>query len=77
MLCISFVPSGHREAIRLLLSKGVPVDPLNRCGTPLHLAALKGHDQAVKILLEHGADVSVSTVVVLFHYISIRASKML
>ncbi|CAL5092563.1 unnamed protein product [Urochloa decumbens] len=47
---------GHYEAVRLLLSKGVPVDPINRRGTPLHLAAAKGHDQAVKILLEHGAD---------------------
>ncbi|CAL4898031.1 unnamed protein product [Urochloa decumbens] len=47
---------GHYEAVRVLLSKGVPVDPINRRGTPLHLAAAKGHDQAVKILLEHGAD---------------------
>ncbi|CAN6352275.1 unnamed protein product [Urochloa humidicola] len=47
---------GHHEAVRVLLSNGVPVDPINRRGTPLHLAAAKGHDQAVKILLEHGAD---------------------
>lgn len=53
-----FVPPGHHEAVRVLLSKGVPVDPLNRRGAPLHLAAAKGHDQVVKILLEHGADVS-------------------
>jgi ankyrin repeat protein len=34
------------------------VDPVNkRYLTPLNMAASKGHDQAVKILLEHGADV--------------------
>ncbi|PUZ67787.1 hypothetical protein GQ55_3G462400 [Panicum hallii var. hallii] len=47
---------GHFEAVRLLLSKGVDVDPINYIGTPLHLAASKDQDQAVKILLEHGAD---------------------
>nr|CAB3462533.1 unnamed protein product [Digitaria exilis] len=47
---------GHYEAVRLLLSKGVDVDPVNHRGTPLHLAAAKDRDQVVKILLEHGAD---------------------
>ncbi|KAF8733374.1 hypothetical protein HU200_014981 [Digitaria exilis] len=56
-LC-GFVPPGHCEAIRLLLSKGVDVDRVNYRGTPLHLAASMGKDQALKILLEHGADVS-------------------
>ncbi|CAL5092578.1 unnamed protein product [Urochloa decumbens] len=51
-----FVPAGYCKAVRLLLSKGVPVDSLSHRGTPLHLAAGYGHDQAVKILLEHGAD---------------------
>ncbi|KAF8692213.1 hypothetical protein HU200_039816 [Digitaria exilis] len=53
---VFFVPPGHYEAVRLLLSKGVDVDPVNHRGTPLHLAAAKDRDQVVKILLEHGAD---------------------
>nr|CAB3466404.1 unnamed protein product [Digitaria exilis] len=35
---------------------GVVVDALSNRGTPLHLAAANGYDQAVKMLLEHGAD---------------------
>jgi len=51
---------GHYEAVRLLLSKGIPVDPLNHRGTPWIVAAAMGQDQVVKILLDHGADVSYS-----------------
>lgn len=61
------VTPGHIEAVRLLLSKGVPVDPLNSRGTPLHLAAAMDHDQVVKILLQHGADVSHN-----YHYYSVE-----
>jgi ankyrin repeat protein len=42
----------------LLLSRGVDVDPINYFGTPLHLAGSRDQGMAVKILLEHGADVS-------------------
>lgn len=50
--------TGDYEAVRLLLSKGVDVDVLTcRHLSPLQLAAGNGHDQAVKVLLEHGADV--------------------
>jgi ankyrin repeat protein len=52
------VPPGHCEAVRLLLSKGVRVDPIDHRATPLHLAAAKDHDQVVKVLLGLGADVS-------------------
>uniref|UniRef100_A0A0E0RJM7 Serine/threonine-protein kinase BSK1-like TPR repeats domain-containing protein n=1 Tax=Oryza rufipogon TaxID=4529 RepID=A0A0E0RJM7_ORYRU len=50
--------NGHDEAVRLLLSKGVHVDPLNYRGAPLHLAASKDRVQAMKVLLEHGADLN-------------------
>jgi ankyrin repeat protein len=48
------------EPLKLLLSEGNPADVMleGRGGTPLHAAASGGHDEAMKILLEHGADVS-------------------
>ncbi|KAM0823041.1 hypothetical protein ACQ4PT_071131 [Festuca glaucescens] len=48
----------HLEAVRLLLSKGVHVDPMDHRGAPLHLAASKDRVEVVKVLLEHGADPS-------------------
>lgn len=58
-LCDAAAHSGRYEAAALLLSRGVDADPLNsRLVTPLHVAAGKGHDQTLKLLLEHGADVS-------------------
>jgi ankyrin repeat protein len=47
--------------VELLLAKGAYVDPEAHCGTPLHVAAMKDHDGAMKILLNHNADVSLST----------------
>jgi ankyrin repeat protein len=53
---------GQAEVIRLLLDAGE--DP-NRCGpvhrhaTPLHQAALDGHQAAVRVLVEHGARLDV------------------
>ena len=36
---------------------GNPIDRTDHCGrTPLHAAALKGHRDAVKLLLDGGAD---------------------
>ncbi|XP_044395248.1 ankyrin repeat domain-containing protein 17 isoform X3 [Triticum aestivum] len=54
----SAAAAGHCEAVWLLLSKGVHVDPIDYRGTLLHLAAVKDHDQVVMVLLEHGADAS-------------------
>ena len=52
----SFSP-GHSEIVKFLLSKGADVDAISDLGTPLLLAALKGHPSTLKILLQHGADV--------------------
>lgn len=41
-----------------LLAKGAYVDPVSVYGTPLHIAALEGKDNTLKILLDHDADVS-------------------
>ncbi|TVU27271.1 hypothetical protein EJB05_29871 [Eragrostis curvula] len=46
----------HCDNVRLLLSKGVPLEPLANMWTPLHFAVSKGQHQALSILLDHGAD---------------------
>ncbi|KAL6653166.1 hypothetical protein ACP70R_012091 [Stipagrostis hirtigluma subsp. patula] len=48
--------NGHCDAMRLLLSKGVPIEPLADNWTPLHFALGEDQDQALGILLDHGAD---------------------
>lgn len=50
--------SGECGMVQLLLAKGACVDPVAYCGTPLHVAATEGRDGAMKILLDHNADVS-------------------
>ena len=52
----SFSP-GYSEIVKFLLSRGADVDALSVTGTPLSLAAFKGHASTVKILLQHNADV--------------------
>ena len=47
--------------IEALLSSGADVDSFSYCGTPLHAAVVGKHDAAVKILLDHHADVSIFT----------------
>lgn len=48
---------GNGEIIRLLVSRGARVDIAAPHGTPLHIAASYGNTSAVKILLDHHADV--------------------
>lgn len=44
--------------MRFLLSKGVDIDSQSDAGTPLIWAAGHAQQDAVKVLLEHHADVS-------------------
>ncbi|TVU50608.1 hypothetical protein EJB05_01986, partial [Eragrostis curvula] len=53
---ISCLPQGHCDVVKLLLSKGVPVEPLANMWTPLDFAVSKGHHQVLSILLDRGAD---------------------
>ena len=47
---------GFPEAARLLLSYGAKVNEKDEDGkTPLQVATSKGHDEMMKLLLEHGA----------------------
>ncbi|MCL7037784.1 hypothetical protein MKW94_029558, partial [Papaver nudicaule] len=48
--------SGDTKIITLLLSRGVRVDVASRSGTALQFAAACGHRDAVKLLLDHGAN---------------------
>ncbi|KAM0856758.1 hypothetical protein ACQ4PT_048900 [Festuca glaucescens] len=50
--------TGKSEILKLLLSRGAEVDGKSEQGTPLCLAALKGHESTVEVLLEHHADVN-------------------
>ena len=50
----------HIEIVRLLLDSGENPNRYNPVGahshsTPLHQAALGGHDEVVRLLIEHGA----------------------
>lgn len=48
---------GKSVIVRFLLSRGAHVDGNSESGTPLHFAALKGHESTVEVLLEHHANV--------------------
>lgn len=48
----------HTDCMKFLLGLNADVNKANNLGhTPLHLAAVKGNVEAVKVLLDHGADV--------------------
>lgn len=46
--------NGHLETVKALLDGGFDVDFLTEAGSSLHMAALFGRPQVVKLLLEHG-----------------------
>ena len=52
---------GRTDAVRMLLEQGIDPNRYNPVGvhahsTPLHQAALYGHENTVRLLLEHGAN---------------------
>jgi ankyrin repeat protein len=48
---------GHLEIAKFLLSIHCPVNAQDHEGnTPLHYAAISGHESMVTLLVEHGAD---------------------
>lgn len=50
--------SGSKEAVQLLIEKGVDVDTQTECwGSALQAAAVSGHAEVVKLLVENGANV--------------------
>jgi ankyrin repeat protein len=59
---------GHREIVRLLLDAGEDPNRYNPAGnhahsTPLHQAALAGHDGVVRLLVERGARLDIKDTV--------------
>ena len=51
--------NGNVPMIELLMSKGANHDARSKVGmTPLHMAAMKGHEEAMACLLDHGADIN-------------------
>ncbi|KAI3837562.1 hypothetical protein MKX03_033585 [Papaver bracteatum] len=53
---ICAIKSGDIKIITLLLSRGVRVDFATRFGTSLSYAISRGHQNAVKVLLDHGTN---------------------
>ncbi|XP_071685348.1 ankyrin repeat protein nuc-2-like [Lolium perenne] len=47
---------GFYKIVRQLLERGAYPDPVNGCGTPLHIVAAECDDRSMKILLDHNAD---------------------
>ncbi|KAK4449743.1 ankyrin repeat-containing domain protein, partial [Podospora aff. communis PSN243] len=59
-LCLA-VDKGKLEIVRLLLDYHASIDdgsPMMHGLTPLHIAAYRGHDAILDVLLAHGADVT-------------------
>ena len=53
-----YVLPGNIELLKYILSKGVDVDSQSDSGTPLVWAAGHGQQDALKVLLEHRANVT-------------------
>ena len=53
---IALAERGQTQAVEALLKAGANPNAGQPHGTPLHQAALNGHVETVKVLLDHGAD---------------------
>lgn len=63
--------AGDCEMVQQLLAKGAYVDPLAvECGTPLHIASKERQAGTMKILLDHNADVSLTSCYFWWNFIS-------
>jgi ankyrin repeat protein len=61
-LMYKYFSAGDSEMIELLLARGAYVDPIaDEIGTPLHLATKEQKVGAMKTLLDHSADVSLTS----------------
>ena len=50
--------NGHKDVIKVLLSRGTRIDAVNKCrNTSLYMAVLNGHKDVVEVLLANGAPV--------------------
>lgn len=56
--CIECLYAGNTELMEYLLSKGAEVESQSDAGTPLIWAAGHGQPDALKVLLEHHANVN-------------------
>jgi len=50
------------EIVELLITKGADVNAKAYGGTPLHLAAIRGHKEIAELLIDNGADLNAQDV---------------
>lgn len=55
--------TGYIEITKTLLANGANINqPMNKTGwAPLHISADTGHEKIVNMLIEHGADITLTT----------------
>ena len=59
-----FLLAGNIDLLKYILAKGVEVDPQSDVGTPLVWAAGHAQHDAVKVLLEHHANVRFHVIII-------------
>ncbi|MNI55132.1 Ankyrin repeat protein [compost metagenome] len=58
-ILLEFAERGRTDVVRLLLKSGFEIETSREVGTALHIAAWFGHIDTVRVLLAHGASLSV------------------